>query len=118
MVQPGDAANVAVVTGAARGMGREITRRLLARGWHVVATDVDVDGIRRTAADLGDNCTPIQHDVRDPEAHRIVAKQAAALGTVVAWVNNAGILRTGPLWEQDDSTVTRTVDINLMGVVH
>lgn len=111
-------ARVAIVTGAGRGMGREVAQRLVARGMTVVVTDVDETALRRTAADLGDTCVAMAHDVRDPAAHRVVAARAASLGTVAAWVNNAGSLRTGTLWEQDDTAVTTTVEINLLGVMH
>lgn len=111
-------ARVAVVTGAGRGMGREVAQRLIGRGWTVVVTDVDETAVRRTAADLGDKCIPIHHDVRDAIAHRDVASRAAEMGELVAWVNNAGILRTGTLWEQDDATMATTVEVNLLGVIH
>lgn len=109
---------VAVVTGAGRGMGREVAQRLVARGLTVVVTDVDETAVRRTAADLGDKCMPVHHDVRDAVAHREVAARAAERGQLVAWVNNAGILRTGTLWEQDDATMATTVEVNLLGVIH
>ena len=109
---------VAVVTGAGRGMGRQVARRFVDRGWTVVATDVDETAVRRTADELGDKCTPMHHDVRDAVAHREVAARAADLGTLTAWVNNAGILRTGTLWEQDDATMASTVEVNLLGVIH
>jgi len=60
----------------------------------------------------------LPHDVRDATAHREVASYAAGLGPVLAWVNNAGVLRTGTLWEQDDATMSLTVDINLLGIIH
>lgn len=109
---------VAVVTGAGRGMGREVARRLIDRDWSVVVTDVDETAVRRTAAELGVKCFAVHHDVRDAAAHRDVAAHAAELGRLGAWVNNAGILRTGTLWEQDDATMTSTVEINLLGVIH
>ena len=109
---------VAVVTGAGRGMGREVAQRLLARDMVVVVTDVDETAVRRTAAELGDKCVPVHHDVRDAVAHRDVAARAAELGRLEVWVNNAGILRTGTLWEQEDATVAATVEINLLGVIH
>lgn len=109
---------VAVVTGAGRGMGREVARRLVDRGWTVVVTDIDETAAKSTATELGDRCHSMHHDVRDPAAHRAVASYAASLGNVLAWVNNAGVLRTGTLWEQDDSAVAMTVDINLLGVMY
>jgi NAD(P)-dependent dehydrogenase (short-subunit alcohol dehydrogenase family) len=109
---------VAVVTGAGRGMGREVAQRLIARGCTVIATDIDEAAVRRTAAELGSSCVPVQQDVRDAGAHRDVATRAADLGQLTTWVNNAGVLRTGTLWEQDDATMEMTVEINLLGVIH
>jgi NAD(P)-dependent dehydrogenase (short-subunit alcohol dehydrogenase family) len=109
---------VAVVTGSGRGMGREVAQRLVGLGWSVVATDVDEAAVRQTAAALGDRCTAMAHDVREAEQHRAVARAASALGAVRAWVNNAGVLRTGTLWEQDDATIALTVEVNLLGVVN
>lgn len=110
--------DVAVVTGAGRGMGREVAQRLIARGWTVVVTDIDETAVHRTAADLGDRCVAMHHDVREADAHREAAARARELGRLTAWVNNAGVLRTGTLWEQDDATMAGTVEINLLGVIH
>src|SRR5690348_9625307 len=89
--------NVAVVTGAGRGMGREVARRLIDRPWIVVVTDIDETAAQATAAALGDRCHAMQHDVRDPATHRAVASYAAGLGELVTWVNNAGVLHTGKI---------------------
>jgi len=99
-------------------MGREVAARLINRGWTVVVTDIDETAVRRTAAELGNACTAVHHDVRDADAHRDIAKRAQDLGQISAWVNNAGILRTGSLWEQDDATIAMTVEVNLLGVIH
>jgi short-subunit dehydrogenase len=99
-------------------MGREVAQRLIKRGFSVVATDVDETAVRRTADELGSACTPVHHDVRDAGAHRDVAARAADLGQLTVWVNNAGILRTGTLWEQDDTTMSATIEINLLGVIN
>ncbi|MFI9007577.1 SDR family NAD(P)-dependent oxidoreductase [Actinosynnema sp. NPDC053489] len=105
---------VAVVTGAARGFGREIARRLRARGYEVVLTDVD-GAVQEAAREVGGH--GVVADVRDPAAHRAVAERAAALGRLSVWVNNAGVVLTGQPWEHDDDVVRRTVEVNLLGVV-
>lgn len=107
--------DVAVVTGAARGFGLGIARRLAERGYAVVGTDVDPvveDVVSRFGA------RGVVADVRDPAAHRAVAEVAKGLGRVAVWVNNAGVLATGPVWEQDDDVVRRVVEVNLLGVVN
>ena len=56
----------AVVTGAARGFGKEIARRLVARGHHVLITDVDARAVAAAAAELGAGCTGIVADAARP----------------------------------------------------
>jgi short-subunit dehydrogenase len=113
--------SVAVVTGAARGFGREIARRLLARGHRVLITDLDADAVTATAAELatsGGDVTGIVADARSAADHRRVAAVAAELGPVTVWVNNAGVLRSGPAWEQPEEDQALMVDVNVMGVLH
>jgi NAD(P)-dependent dehydrogenase (short-subunit alcohol dehydrogenase family) len=107
----------AVVTGAGRGIGREIARRLVARGHGVLVTDVDLEGARETAELLGDQTWPMALDVRDPDAHRAAAAAAAERGPLEVWVNNAGILRTEKTWAHADEEVRLMVEANLLGVV-
>ena len=108
--------SVAVVTGAARGFGREIARRLVARGHRVLITDVDADAVTATAGELG--VKAMRADARVPADHAEVAAAAAELGPVGVWVNNAGVLRAGRVWEQPEQDVTLQVEVNLLGVVH
>jgi NAD(P)-dependent dehydrogenase (short-subunit alcohol dehydrogenase family) len=108
---------VAVVTGAGRGFGREIARRLAGRGYAVLATDIDEAGARSTAEELGGKAWSMGHDVRDPDAHRAVAAAARERGRVGVWVNNAGVLRTQKAWEHSDQDVRLVVEVNLLGVI-
>jgi NAD(P)-dependent dehydrogenase (short-subunit alcohol dehydrogenase family) len=111
-------AGSAVVTGAARGFGLEITRRLLDRGHHVVMCDVDEAAVVEAAAALGPRATGMACDVGDPDAHRRAAAAAAEIGALEVWVNNAGVAPAAKVWEHDDDVVTRTVGVNLLGVMH
>ena len=114
--------SVAVVTGAARGFGREIARRLLTRGHHVVITDLDDHAVGVTAKELEDAgdglVVGIGADARLAADHRRVAAAAAELGPVTTWVNNAGVLRSGRAWEQPEADLALMVDVNVMGVIH
>lgn len=109
--------SVAVVTGAGRGFGREIARRLAARGYAVLATDIDGEAARRTAEEIGGGAWSQQMDVREPGAHRAAADAAAARGRLDVWVNNAGVMRTVKGWEHPDDDVRLMVDVNLLGVI-
>jgi NAD(P)-dependent dehydrogenase (short-subunit alcohol dehydrogenase family) len=82
--------DVAVVTGAGRGMGREIALLLATRGYSVLATDVDAGAAADTAQLIGDSAWSSAQDVRDPNSHRAVAAAAAERGPIKVWVNNAG----------------------------
>jgi NAD(P)-dependent dehydrogenase (short-subunit alcohol dehydrogenase family) len=106
---------VAVVTGAGRGFGRAIAQRLAARGYTVLATDVDADAAAATAELAGG--VSMELDVRDPEAHRAAARAAVEHGPLEVWVNNAGVMRTVKCWEQPDDEVRLECEVNLFGVI-
>jgi len=105
----------AVVTGAGRGLGRALAHALARRGLAVHVTDVDAAAAATVAAELGDRATSAALDVADAEACRATAREARDLRV---WVNNAGILATGPSWEQDDALRRRMFDINALGLIN
>jgi NAD(P)-dependent dehydrogenase (short-subunit alcohol dehydrogenase family) len=107
--------DVAVVTGAGRGLGKKIAERLARRGHHVVVTDIDEAAVRATAGVI--DGTPLAQDVRDPDSHRAVAREAARHGRLRIWVNNAGVLSVGETWKLPDADVRRLVEVNLLGVI-
>ena len=109
--------SVAVVTGAGRGFGREIARRLAGRGYTVLATDIDGESAEATADEIGSGAWALAADVRDPEAHRAMAAAAAERGRLDVWVNNAGVMRTVKSWEHSDDEVRLMLDVNLYGVL-
>ena len=106
---------VAVVTGSGRGFGRAIARRLAERGYTVLSTDVDGEAAAATAAEVSGSSLVL--DVRDPEAHRAAAREAAELGPLEVWVNNAGVMHPAPSWQHTDEEIRLACDVNLMGVI-
>ncbi|MEV4462477.1 SDR family oxidoreductase [Micromonospora echinofusca] len=110
------APGTAVVTGAAGGLGRAIATALHADGWPVLLTDHDGEAVVRAAAPLGGWSRPL--DVRDSDACTAVAAEAAGRGGLGLWVNNAGILVTGPSWEHDAATRRRVVEVNALGAMN
>ncbi|WP_148613874.1 SDR family NAD(P)-dependent oxidoreductase [Nocardioides rubriscoriae] len=105
----------AVVTGAARGIGRAVATRLVAAGHDVVITDLDADAVAATAAEIG--ATGLVQDVRDPASHQRVAEAAIARAPLGVWVNNAGVGWDGDLVALSDDQVRGLVEINLLGVL-
>lgn len=103
-----------MVTGGARGIGRGIAERMVARGHRVVVTDVDGEGAARTAAEIG-AAEGLAHDVRDPAAHRSVAEAATRHGALTAWFNNAGVGDDGRISDLTEEQVRRLVEVNLLG---
>lgn len=109
----------AVVTGAGRGLGKEIARLLVERGHQVLVTDVDEVAARSAADELGGSATSRAVDVRDHaqvEAARDEIVERA--GRLDVWVNNAGVLVTGPTWEQDEATRRLMIEVNALGTIN
>jgi short-subunit dehydrogenase len=115
MTAPTDGA--AVVTGAARGLGLEIARALHRAGYPVHLTDVDAAALEAAAGSAGGWSTVL--DVRDEDACRAVADASAErAGGLAVWVNNAGILATGPAWTHDAGTRRRMIEVNALGAMN
>ncbi|MEV7329661.1 SDR family oxidoreductase [Micromonospora sp. NPDC093244] len=106
----------AVVTGAAGGLGRAIAAALHDDGWTVLLTDVDAAAVASAAAPLGGWSAAL--DVRDEVACAEIAATAASRGGLDLWVNNAGLLVTGPAWEHDGRTRRRLLDVNTFGAMN
>jgi len=108
---------VAIVTGAARGMGAQHVRGLVAAGAKVVATDVLDDEGRALGDELGDSVMYRHLDVTDADQwDTVVAQAEEAWGPVKVLVNNAGIVVFGPIEDLALSDWQRAIDINLTGV--
>ena len=103
-----------VVTGGARGIGRGIAELMVARGHQVVIGDLDGRAAAATAAEIG-AVAGLAQDVRDPDAHRLVAEEAARHGVLTAWFNNAGVGDDGSLADLSEEQVRRLVEVNLLG---
>jgi short-subunit dehydrogenase len=109
----------AVVTGAARGMGLEIARRLAARGYLVTVADVAEDAAAAAAEEIGGGAEAAALDVRDAGACELLAHRAAERGGGLAvWVNSAGILRCAPSWEHSERERRAMFDVNAHGLIN
>ncbi|MFE9098249.1 2,3-dihydro-2,3-dihydroxybenzoate dehydrogenase [Streptomyces sp. NPDC007264] len=117
-----DWSGVAVVTGAAGGIGAEIARALAAAGVPVALLDRDVMALWELAAELdgfGGGVLAVAADVTDSvDVDTAVAKAEAELGPIAYLVNAAGVLRSGLASELTDEEWDVTFAVNTSGVFH
>lgn len=108
---------IAVVTGAGKGLGREIAKGLARKGFAVLVTDIDEQSAADTANAIGAGSWSMRQDVRDPGSHHEVVRAAHARGSLELWVNNAGVLYTGNAWDHDVEIVRQMVEVNVLGMM-
>jgi NADP-dependent 3-hydroxy acid dehydrogenase YdfG len=113
---------VAVVTGAASGIGYAIARKAAAEGMKVVLADIDKDRLDQAAASLAGRGAAVhgmEVDVADREAVQgLAARVQAEVGDVWLLVNNAGVYMSAPFVEMPLAQWEFVVGVNLWGVVH
>ena len=111
---------VAIVTGAASGFGAEISRRYVAEGAKVAVADMNEEGAKKVAAELGANAFAIKCDVtKRADIDALVAATLKHFGTLDIVVNNAGYThKNQPLLETDEATFDRVVDVNFKSIYH
>jgi NAD(P)-dependent dehydrogenase (short-subunit alcohol dehydrogenase family) len=107
--------DVVVVTGAASGIGHATAERLVRGGASVVGLDRDEPGLGAAAADLGDRFNAVVGDVRERESHEQAATAATTLGTLIGWVNVAGIWIPTRAHDLDDAALEQVLRVNLVG---
>ena len=106
---------VALVTGAAQGIGAEVARTLAGAGAHVVAVDRNAERLAAVAADLSVPAYPV--DVRDPrDVETLVQRVEHEHGPIDILVNAAGVLHTGRVVELPDSHWREVFAVNVDGV--
>jgi NAD(P)-dependent dehydrogenase (short-subunit alcohol dehydrogenase family) len=109
---------VALVTGAARGIGLAAAKKFLAEGWRVALLDIDGETLQRTMAALAppERTLALTCDVADADGvDAAVARAAKHFGRLDALVNNAGIAIFKPLLETTPDDWARTLAVNLTG---
>lgn len=108
-----------LVTGAARGIGRETAKAFLARGARVALADLDAEAVADTAAELGsDRALPFTVDVASRTSFAAcVDAVTAALGPVDVLVNNAGIMPAGAFTDEDDDVTDAILGVNVRGPI-
>ncbi len=108
---------VAIVTGAANGIGLAICERFVAEGARVVMADVNDDKGEAEAARLGGEARYVHCDVGDrASVEQLIARAVEAFGRLDIAVPNAGILRTGDFLDISDEDFDAVLRVNLKGV--
>ncbi len=110
--------NVILITGANRGIGKEIAKQMAARNWQVIVTARDYSKAVQSAKEIGSNSFALQLDVQNEDS----VKKAAALiekefKKLDVLVNNAGVIGNKSMQEFDLDQISSVLDTNLMGPI-
>mgnify|MGYP003676267571 CR=1 FL=1 len=106
---------IALVTGAARGIGLATTQLFLEEGWQVAMIDRDAEVLAQAAGPLN-GVYPVTSDISDPDAvEAMIAKVSAYYGQIDALVNNAGVADFGPIEQTTNERWRRVMQTNLDG---
>ena len=110
---------VAVVTGAAGGIGAALAEGFAREGMKVAVADIDRAGAEKTAASIGPEALAVGVDVSDGAAVAALAEEVfAAFGRVDLLVNNAGVFQGGLVWERSVEDWDWTFGVNVYGIIH
>ena len=106
---------LALITGAAQGIGLSCAEALAEDGYDVIMSDINADGVAEAAKKVGG--TAIACDMGDlAQVEAMFAQIAADHGPLSALVNNAGVAMPGDFLSYDIETFQKVIDINLRGV--
>lgn len=110
-----------VVTGAAHGIGRELSKLIAAHHGIVWAIDLDMDALetlRKDAAREGQDIFPVQGDVTNAEMMtQIIQSIRAQSKRIDVWINNAGVQRVGAFEDMSESEFDLVLNINMLSVI-
>ena len=110
---------IAVVTGAASGIGRALAVQLAQRGATVAIADVNESGLRETAALIGERCTSHLVDVsNEARVKEFVAEVVKAHGAAHLVINNAGVALHGSVAQLTTDEIAWLMGINFWGVIY
>ena len=107
---------IAIITGAAQGMGAEHARVFIAEGARVVLTDLQEQAGQALAAELGPNALFVRHDVsKAQDWDAALAATRAKFGAANVLINNAAMYFICPVDEADPERVRKLLDVNIFG---
>ena len=109
-----------IVTGGASGFGRGIAERFAAEGARVSILDLNAEGARAVAGEIGSAAMSVACDVsKGDEVEAAVKATEEAFGGLDVVINNAGWTnRNAPLMETDEATIRKIYDVNVMSIFH
>jgi NAD(P)-dependent dehydrogenase (short-subunit alcohol dehydrogenase family) len=113
------AGKVAIITGAAKGMGRAHALTLARAGAKVVVTDIDVDGIQKVVEEIkkerGEAISIKCDQSQKSDIDDVISQTVSKFGKIDILVNNAGIFPFKPFLEMEEKDFEKVIDVNLKG---
>jgi len=107
---------VAIITGAAKGIGKAIAQRMVNENYTTIIVDVDTENGGALAAQLGNSAKFISCNISDFEdVNNLFKVVISEFGGVDVIVNNAGIIKDNVIWKMPVEDFDKVVDINLKG---
>jgi len=108
----------ALITGAARGIGRAFAEAYVREGARVAIGDIDIDRARASASEIGSRAIAVEMDVtRQESIDEAVSAVIDALGQIDILINNAAIFTAAPIVEIERADYARVFDINVSGTL-
>jgi len=109
---------VALITGAARGIGKAFAQRYLAEGAKVIIADIDFDSASNTASVLGEDCIALSLDVTDQiSINRCISDSVSQMGRIDILINNAALFTASPFVDITRIDYERVFSVNLAGTM-
>ncbi len=108
----------ALITGAARGIGRSFAEAYVREGATVAIADINLGGAEKAAAEIGKNCFAVQMDVTKTQSiTQAVDAVVARTGQIDILVNNAALFDMAPIVEITEASFSKLFSINVYGVL-
>ena len=110
----------AIVTGAARGIGRACAERYLKEGARVIAADIDAQALAATVAELvplGEILGEVADVSKRADVERLVSKAVEAYGRLDVMLNNAGVVKNQPFLDISEDDFEAVIGVNLKGAL-
>ncbi len=109
---------IALITGAARGIGLAFAKSYVAEGARVAIADIDIERAKQAAAEIGASALAVEMDVTNQQSiDDAVARTASHFGPIDILVNNAAIFTAAPIVEIERVDYERVFDINVAGAL-